>query len=171
MCDMKGLLRTIDQVSEKVGLTIRWIVILMLLATSYEVVARYFFNSPTVWAHQSVMIMGGLLIPLSWGFVHLHQSHVSMDILYRRLSLRNQGIVRAVCTVLFLFPLLGLLTYVCAQWLIDSWVSEETWIVSIWYPPMWPSRAFMMLGFALFFFQGAAGFVRDIYFLAVGEQL
>jgi len=167
---MKWLLRNTDQVSEKVGLTVRWVIIGMLLATSYEVVARYFFNSPTVWAHQSVMIMGGILIPLSWGYIHLHHSHVSMDILYRRLSSRNQVIVRAVCTVLFMFPLLGLLTYVCAQWLIDSWVSHETWIVSIWYPPIWPSRAFMMVGFLLFFFQGAAGFVRDIYFLAVGEQ-
>lgn len=168
---MKTLIRSIDQLNQKVGLAVRWVAIGMLVVTTYEVVARYLFNAPTVWAHQTVMILGGALVPLAWGWVHLHGGHVSMDAIHRRLSRRAQAIVNAVCNVLFLFPLVGLLTYISGARALRSWLAGETWIVSIWQPPMGPSRTVLMLGFVLLFLQGLAHFVREVHYIARGEEL
>ena len=51
---MAKFLRIIDKASEYSGKTVRWVALGMIFATTYEVIARYFFNAPTQWAHQTV---------------------------------------------------------------------------------------------------------------------
>lgn len=168
---MRKVVRVIDEVNGKVGMAVRWVALGMLLITTYEVVSRYFFDAPTIWAHQSVMMLGGVLVVLSYAWVHLRHGHVAMDILFRHLPPKGQAITNIVCSLLFFFPLIGLLTYVSGYWMVESWVFHERWTVSIWEPPMWPSKAFLTLGFVLFFFQGAAHLVRDLHFVVRGEKL
>ena len=167
---MKTVLRTIDWTNKWVGASIRWLAVGMIVATSYEVLSRYLFGAPTLWAHQTVIIMGGALVSLSWGWVHLHGGHVRMDILHRRLSPRAQAISDVVCALLFFFPLIGLLIYVSGQWMIDSWAAGERWTISIWKPLLAPSRTGILFGLILFFLQGLAMFIRDIYFIVRGER-
>ena len=57
---MRQAIRCIDKLNDKVGMTARWLAVAMILSTSCEVLARYFFNAPTVWAHQTVMRRGGV---------------------------------------------------------------------------------------------------------------
>ena len=168
---MRQFIRVIDKLNEKTGMAVRWVAVGMLLTTSYEVIARYFFNAPTVWAHQTVMILGGVFVALSWGWVHLHHGHVNMDILLRRLPPRGQAIVNVVCSLLFLFPLLGFMIWISSEWMVESWVMQEKWMQSVWRPPMGPSRSVITLGFTLFFLQGAAHFLRDLHFSIRGEAL
>ncbi len=168
---IRAVVNAIDRMNYWVGASVRWVAIGMVLATTYEVVSRYVFNAPTVWAHQTAMIMGGMLVSLSWGWVHLRKAHVRMDMLYRRLNPRTQAIIDVVCSLVFFFPLIGLLVYVSAQWAIDSWATGERWVVSIWKPLLAPSRTVILVGFALFFLQGLATFIRDVYVVVTGEKL
>lgn len=158
---MRPVIQCIDKLNENVGMIVRWLAVAMILSTSYEVIARYFFNAPTVWAHQTVMILGGVFLSLSWGWIHLHHGHVNIDILLRRLSPRGQAVTNVVCGLLFLFPVLGLLLYISGQWMVESWVMHEKWRVSIWRPIMGPSRTALTLGLGLFLLQGVAEFIRD----------
>ena len=162
---MAKFLRIIDLANEYTGKTVRWVALGMIFATTYEVIARYFFNSPTQWAHQTVMQLGGVLVTLSWGWVLLHRGHIGLDVIYRRLSPRQQAAVNIAGYLLLLFPLIGLLAYVSWDWMIDSWVKGERWTVSWWRTPMGPSRTVIVIGFILLFFQGLAHFIRDISFL------
>ena len=168
---MRQAIRCIDKLNDKVGMTVRWLAVAMILSTSYEVVARYFFNAPTVWAHQTVMILGGVYLALSWGWIHKRHGHVNIDILLKLLSPRGQAIMNVVCGLLLLFPLLGLLIYVSGEWMVESWAVHEKWRVSIWRPIMGPSRTALTVGLALFFLQGSAEFVRDLHFVIRGEKL
>jgi len=166
-----GLVHAIDWINRWVGSSIRWLALGMVIATTYEVISRYLFNAPTVWAHQTVIIMGGMLVPLSWGWVELRHAHVRMDILYRRLTIRRQALLDVICSLLFFFPLIGLLIYVSVQWAANSWVMGERWTISIWKPLLAPSRTAIMVGFTLFFMQGLATFVRNVYVVLKGETL
>ena len=47
---MKTMLRYIDNVSEWAGKLVAWLILPLVLFTVMEVVLRYVFNSPTVWA-------------------------------------------------------------------------------------------------------------------------
>jgi TRAP-type mannitol/chloroaromatic compound transport system permease small subunit len=94
-----------------------------------------------------------------------------MDILHRRLAPKSQAIVELVCSLIFMFPILALMIYVSGQWAIHSWASGETWIVSIWKPPLAPSRTMILVGFVLFMLQGIANFIRSSHFVVTGERL
>lgn len=159
---MAKFLRIIDMVNEYTGKTARWVALGMIFATTYEVIARYFFNAPTQWAHQTVMQLGGVLVTLSWGWVLLHHAHIGLDVIYRRLAPRQQAVINVAGYLLLFFPLIGLLAYVSYDWMIDSWVMGERWTVSWWRTPMGPSRTVIVIGFILLFFQGLAHFIRDI---------
>jgi len=159
---MAKFLRIIDMANEYTGKTVRWVALGMIFATTYEVFSRYFFTAPTVWAHQTVMMLGGALVCLSWGWVLLHRGHIGLDIIYRRLSPRQQAIINIAGYLLLFFPLIGLLAYVSYDWMIDSWAVGERWTVSYLKPPMGPSRTVIVIGLFLLFFQGLADFIRNI---------
>lgn len=59
---------------------------LMLLATVYDVGARYFFNSPTVWATELATYLLIALVFLGAGQAHLANAHVRVDVLLTRLA-------------------------------------------------------------------------------------
>jgi len=155
-------LRIVDSVNEYTGKAARWVALGMIFATTYEVISRYFFNAPTVTAHQAVMRWGGMLVTLSWGWTLLHRAHIGLDVLYRRLSPRQQAIINIAGYLVLFFPLIALLTYISTVWMEHSWAVHEKWTVSIWRPPIGISRTVMLIGFILLFFQGVAHFIRDI---------
>ncbi len=159
---MAKFLRIIDLANEYTGKMVRWVALGMIFSTTYEVIARYFFNAPTQWAHQTVMQLGGALVCLSWGWVLLHRGHIGLDVISRRLSPRQQAVINVAGYLLLFFPLIGLLAYVSYDWMIDSWVMGEKWTVSFWRPPMGPSRTIFVIAFILLFFQGVAHFIREI---------
>ncbi len=168
---MGTVVRAIDLANAKVGSVIRWLALGMIAATTYEVLARYLFNAPTVWAHQTVIILGGALVSLSWGWVLMRHAHVRMDLLYQKLSPRRKAILDTVCALLFFFPLIGLLIYVSGQWMIESWATGERWMISTWEPLLGPSRTGIFVGLVLFFLQGIGQFIRDLYVVLTGESL
>lgn len=59
---IRALVKGINGFSTITANTIRWLVLIMMSITAYDVVARYFFNSPTIWAYELV----GLLLGSFW---------------------------------------------------------------------------------------------------------
>jgi TRAP-type mannitol/chloroaromatic compound transport system permease small subunit len=56
---MQPLLRAIERVSGISGHLTAWLVAPLILATVYDVGARYLFNAPTTWAYEiGYMMMG-----------------------------------------------------------------------------------------------------------------
>ena len=49
---MNSLIRAIERLTGSVGVFAALLIIPLVLATSYEVFARYLFGAPTVWAYE-----------------------------------------------------------------------------------------------------------------------
>jgi TRAP-type mannitol/chloroaromatic compound transport system permease small subunit len=109
---MRKILRVIDTVNETVGSVSGWLVIAMVIVILWEVVSRYVFNSPTTWAFDGMRLIGGAIIVIGWAYAQLHNEHIRVDIFYTRLSARKRAVVDIVGSVLFFFPLLGVVTYI-----------------------------------------------------------
>jgi len=58
---LKRAVKTIDSISEFSGAVGKWFALLLVLAGTYETVARHFFNSPTIWAYDTLCMSGGAL--------------------------------------------------------------------------------------------------------------
>jgi len=160
---MRKILRLIDSINEWVGRQMKWLVFALIVIICSEVVLRYVFNKPTIQLPCIVTMTGASLYALSFGYILLHKGHVRVDVFYTRLSERKKAILDAILTVVFFFPVIGLLTYAAGNWMGFAWASGERSMMTYWYPLLGPVRTAVFVGMVLFTFQGVAQFVRDLH--------
>jgi len=168
---VRTIARVIDSISEGMGKAIQWACVALVIVLCYEVTARYGFNAPTIWAHETSCMLGGAIVALGWAYTHKHHGHVRVDVFYTHLSPRGKAITDVVGALLFLFPLLIVLIYAAADQVWFSWSMGEKLIESYWYPPAYPIRTVLVLGLSLFALQGMAQFIRDLYVLIRNKPL
>ncbi|WP_455206431.1 TRAP transporter small permease subunit [Kaarinaea lacus] len=126
----------------------------------YEVIARYVFNSPTNWAHESMFLMFGMQYLIAGGFVLREGGHVRVDVLYNYMSKRWKAIADVLTSVfffIFMFALLG------TGWIFfkDAYDVGEVSFTE-WAIQYWPIKFALPLGAALLILQGIAQLLKDI---------
>jgi len=168
---MRTIVRVIDSISEGTGNAVRWAGVALVLVLVYEVMMRYAFTAPTIWAHQTSCMLGSTFAAVGWAYVHRHNGHVRIDIFYARLSARGKAIVDVLCAFFLFFPLLLVLIYTATEFMWTAWVESEVLIESYWYPPSGPIRTITVLALCLFLLQGVAQFIRDLHFAIRNKPL
>src|SRR5210317_990404 len=102
-----GLLKAIkiiDTVSIWSGKIVAVLIFPMIGSLVYEVIARYFFNSPTIWANDVATILYGSFFMLGSAYALQRQQHIRTDWLYEKWSTRTKGIVDSVLYITCFFP-------------------------------------------------------------------
>jgi TRAP-type mannitol/chloroaromatic compound transport system permease small subunit len=156
----KGFADWIDVINEWVGRMISFLIIPMTLITTIEVILRYVFNRPTIWAWDVNMMLLGAFTVLTGGYTLLKGGHVAMDIFVSRLSLRIRALLALITSVLFFFSI-GLLVWQGGIASGESFMTREQ-INSIWGPPLYPLKLLWPVGAFLLLLQGVAIFIRDL---------
>ncbi|KAA6184380.1 TRAP transporter small permease subunit [Thiohalocapsa marina] len=152
--------RAIDWVSEQSGLFVAFWTINAVVAYFYEVVARYLFNAPTIWAHEGAYLLFGMQYLVAGGYALLHGAHVRVDVLYAKLPPRGRvgmDIFTSVFFFIFALALLG------TGWtfFLDSYQMQEI-TVETWGIQHWPVKAVMVLGAVLLLLAGISRLTKDI---------
>ena len=93
-----------DKLSAWFGKAFGWLIILMTLGMSYEVMARYLFNAPTTWSLDVSFIMYGTLFMMGGAYTLSRGGHVRGDFIYRLWKPRTQASVDLVLYIFFFFP-------------------------------------------------------------------
>jgi TRAP-type mannitol/chloroaromatic compound transport system permease small subunit len=101
---LRTTIRVLDGISIWSGKLVAWLIIPMVLGLVYEVVARYAFNAPTEWAYDMTYMLYGSFFMLGAAFTLQRKGHIRTDTFYAAWSPRRQGMVDAVCYLLFFFP-------------------------------------------------------------------
>jgi len=168
---MKKILNFIESVSRWSGLICRWAVLALVLALCYEVIARYVFDRPTIWAHEMSMMLGVFIVCIGWSYVHLNHGHVRVDVFYSRMSPRAKAITDIACFLVFFLPLLIVLIYGAGKMAWEAYVFEEVLMQSYWYPPALPIRLVVVIGLCTFLLQGLVDFTRDVVRVTKGADI
>jgi TRAP-type mannitol/chloroaromatic compound transport system permease small subunit len=167
-----GFIRFADRLSAGFGKTFAWLIILMTLGMSYEVMVRYLFNRPTPWALDVSFIMYGTLFMMGGAYT-LSQRRTCA----RRLPLpavepvRVQATVDLVLYILFFFP--GILALIFTGWKYSgrSWGYTEVSINSPAGIPIFQFKSVMVAAGILLFIQGIAQVCRCILCIREGRWL
>ena len=157
---MQGVMRAIDNMNEWAGKTVAWLLVPMVFITVFEVVMRYVFNMPTMWAWDVNRQLQGAVVVMGIGYALLHDSHVRVDVLVTRLSPRQRLWIEVIMyPVLIIF--LGILIYRLIPY---TWMSVRVLAhyTSAWAPPIWPLKILMTLGFIALLLQALAIWTRDV---------
>lgn len=158
---MRHFLRVIDTINEWVGRVVSVWIIALIVVVMYEVVMRYFFHRPTIWAHElSVYIFGAMWI-LVGGFALLRGRMVTVDVFYGRLSPRGKAIAD-VCT--FILALAYTVALLWTSWKLawDSVLWNEH-SETVWRVPYYPFRLTLPIATFLLLIQLISKFIKDLY--------
>tara|TARA_E500000178_G_C16791721_1_gene648317 strand:- start:238 stop:741 length:504 start_codon:yes stop_codon:yes gene_type:complete len=147
------IMRLINQLSVWAGLFGATLLAVTGLFLTYEVIARYFFIKPTIWAAEisQLCLIWGCLLAMAW-VLKLRQ-HITVNALTSRLSRSTQKVCMAV-------SLVGILIFsiVIVLWgwdiFYESWVRGRT-TGSLLNLPTWVAELPVPLGFLLLFAQAA----------------
>jgi len=160
---MRTILRIVDSINERIGRSLKWVVMFLVLVVCAEVVMRYVFNNPTSQLPVIQTWTGTALYSLAFGYVLLHKAHVRVDVIYARFSDRVKAIMDVVLWFVFFLPAIGFLGYAGYNWMAHAWRAGERSQITYWYPPMAPIRTIVFIGLVLFLLQGVATVYRDLY--------
>lgn len=169
MQKLARMVNAIDATSKWSGYIVMFLVLGLALLMSIEVVCRYGFNSPTVWATESCMLVFGVYVLICGAYVLLIGGHVSMDALYNRLSLRQKAILD-ILTSAFFFLFCGILLWKGIPTAIKC-VALGEHSQSPWEAPYWPMRIAIPVGAFLILLQGLAKLIRDFHLAVTGRKL
>ena len=134
----------------------------------YEVIARYVFNSPTNWAHESMFLMFGMQYLLAGGYVLREGAHVRVDVIYMQFSARGKAFIDVITSVFF-FIFTGTLLWTGWIFFMDSFEVFEVSFTE-WAIQYWTVKFALPLGGALILLQGLSRLSKDILLLLKREH-
>ena len=147
-----------------------WFLVVMMMLLCMETFMRYVLNNPTTYSYETSMMTGVAVGAGGLAYTHLHDGHIRVDVLWRTLPLKVRLITDILGSIVFMWPLMGLLVWDSAKWVIYSYSVKEISMQSYLYPIVWPVRVVVLLGFFLLIPQDIAKFIRNIYQLR-GKEL
>jgi TRAP-type mannitol/chloroaromatic compound transport system permease small subunit len=165
------IVRVIDTFSEWCGRLFAWMIIPLMLALTWEVIARYVFHAPTVWAYDTSYMLYGSHFMLGAGYTLLKGGHIRTDIFYQNWSPRTQATVDALLYIFFFFPGMFFFVWMGGTEAIHSWSIGERSDASPWRPIIYPFKTALPLGILLLLIQGVAEFIKSGYLALRGRPL
>ncbi len=154
------LLTYIDKLSEWGGKVGAVLILASVAIIVYEVTVRYFFASPTNWAHELSEMLYGSFTVLGGALVLRYRGHIRMDVLYLRLSPRKRLILELIA-IPFIFLVCGvLLWHSLGRGMISLSMMQHSG--TSWDPPVYPLKMLIFVSIALLSLQALAQFVRDL---------
>jgi len=169
-----GLLRTIhvvDTFSEWSGKAVAWLILPLVFSLTFEGIARYLFNAPTLWAFDLSYMLYGALFMLGAHYTLLKGAHIRTDMLWEKFTPRTKGRIDSVAYVFFFFPAMILLFYASVDEAWHSWQMGELSEQTAWRPILWPFKAVVPLTSLLLLIQGISELLKSLYAARTGRFL
>jgi len=168
---LKPIFDAVDRVSIWLGKGVSFMLVLLILALTYDTFMRYLFSKPTVWAFDIAYMMGGTIMLMGMAWVTTRREQVRVDILYTRFSPRVRTIVDTVFNFVLFFPVYVMLLQKAIPRAMYSFTNEEFSEVGFWRPLMWPYRWMMVVALLMWVLAALVWVIRDLSKLRKGEEL
>jgi TRAP-type mannitol/chloroaromatic compound transport system permease small subunit len=152
----------------RIGEFVAYWALISVFVYYYEVIARYVFNSPTNWVHESMFLMYGMQYMLCGAYAYREDQHVRVDVFYSKFSPRGKAIAD-IFTSLFFFIFLGTMFWTGARFAMDAINNSEVSFTE-WGIQYWPVKLALPIGAALMLLQGLSKLIKDIVFLSSSRR-
>ena len=159
----------IDKFSKRVGSVVCWILMPLIFAMTYEVLARKLFLAPTIWAYDISRFLYGALFMLGAGYALSRGVHIRADFLYRNFKIKNQGLIDFWLYLLFYFPGLIVFFYMTFGFVVESIQRGERGMDTTWMPYMWPIKTCLLIGIIFLLIQGFSELLKSYWAAKKGE--
>ncbi|WP_324751738.1 TRAP transporter small permease subunit [Roseovarius sp. Pro17] len=158
----RTLLAVADGISVTLGYVAQAMVLILIASMLYEVVARYAFGAPTLWAFDIAYMSTGVLFVLGAAQALREDAHVRIDFLSSKMPRRVRGAIDGIAFLFILCPIFARLAWIGAERALRAFNTGEVEHVSPWAPLMWPFYTALTIGLAALALQLAAEGIRAL---------
>ncbi len=121
---------SIDSLTTRIGRTVAWLALVVVLVQFALVLARYLFGLGSIWLSETVVYGHATLFMLAAAWTLRAGGHVRVDVFYADASPRTRACIDLVGAVLLLLPFTFVLFWLSAPYAARSWAilerSQET---------------------------------------------
>ncbi len=144
-------MRIIDRISDGLGLLAAWLFVVTGLMLTYEVVARYLFTAPTIWAAEisQVLMIAGVFLAL--GRTLHRRENIAIEVLHGRLGPLGRKLADSLA-LLFIAAFAGSTAYWGFGIAYDSFEKSRSSGTMLNIPNWWV-EAMLPLGLAILVLQ------------------
>jgi len=157
---IKTFVRYVDAINRTIGRFAMYLIFIMMGVLLFASISRGIFNVPHIWIVETAQMTMAAYYLLGGAYSLQMGSHVRMDLLYGRWSVRTRAIVDVVFGLTLIFYLIVLLYggISSTQYAIEY--GQKNY--SAWAPPMAPIKIVMTFGIAMMLLQVIATFFKDL---------
>jgi len=157
----------LEWLNVRIGEFVAYWAVISVFAYFYEVMARFVFNSPTNWVHESMFLMYGMQYVLCGAYAYREDQHVRVDVFYVKLSPRGKAIADIVTSVFFFIFILTL-AWTSGRFALDAINNSEVSFTE-WGIQYWPVKLMLPIGAVLMALQGLSKLIKDIVLVTGGR--
>jgi TRAP-type mannitol/chloroaromatic compound transport system permease small subunit len=162
---MESLLRLIERISGFTGRLTAWLLVPLVAATTYDVIARYAFTAPTQWAYEVGYMMMGTHALLGIAYTLREGGHVRIDAFSQHFSQTTKALVDLIGYAVFVLPCLVWVTISLWHYWVRALETNELSGQSAWNPVIWPFKLVFFVAFVLLVLQIVGEIIKAVQFL------
>lgn len=166
---LSKIAKGIDTFSTKQGEFTSMLIIPLLAVILFEVLMRYGFNSPTVWAFELTGFLYGMHYMFGISYTDVRKGHVKVDIFTSLASKKGQAMWSILTNLIFFMPVFICMSIFSGKYAWESFQGLEKNSTS-WGPAIWPIKIVMALCFLFLLLQGIANLIHDLQVLFAKEE-
>lgn len=167
---IRALVKKIDNLSEWCGKIFSFFIITIIGLSLFEVFTRRILGKPTIWTHETLSYLFCASILLTMAYTLKHKQHVKVDLIYNRLNAKKKAILDIITFIFFMGFFIVIFLWKGIVFAATSWAMwERTPSAFNFY--VFPAKTLLPIGAFLLLLQGLSDFIKNIVFLAKGEQL
>jgi len=132
----------------------------LIFACVFEVVSRYLFHAPTLWAFDMTFMLHGSLFTLCAAFGLQKNVHVRIDVLSALLPKPVQHAANLFAYVFLFIPAMCLIAHAAILRAINAYQTNEVELASAWGPIIWPFFTALAIGVVAMVLQSCVEVIR-----------
>jgi TRAP-type mannitol/chloroaromatic compound transport system permease small subunit len=163
---LKKLSTAVDGLNNAIGVTIRWLTLVMVLIGAIGAVLRYFSRGLGLSMNLTPLVEGqwyafSVIFLMGAAYGVTQDVHVRVDVMFSRFTDRTRALIDLVGSVLFLVPFCVLMLYVSWPPVRNSWAVREM------SPdpgglPRYPIKALILVSFSLLVLQALSHIYKQV---------
>lgn len=165
---MERYLLSVDRLSTWCGKAVGWLVVVLAVFVTYDVLMRKFFDNPSQWAYDGAYILYGTIFMMAGAYALARNAHVRGDIFYTNWPVRTQAAVDFVLYILFFFPGIAFLVWGGYEFAEMSWRIQERSTTTSGGPPIYHFKTVLPVAAALLLLQGFVETIRAVIAFRTG---
>ena len=156
-----GVSRAIDELNERIGRLVYWLVLIMVLVSAANATSRYALSiASNAWLELQWYLFSAVFL-LCAGYTLRHNEHIRIDVVSSRLSRRTQIWIDVFGLIFFLLPISVYMMWSSWPIFMNAWNSGEV-SASAGGLIRWPARLLVPAGFFLLTLQGVSELIKRV---------